>query len=96
MKSDLRTVANEMETFFTDSQTYPAAAAVTQATGAAVKDPVVITGGNTVGVSDVATNITYKLNAGGQSYCIQADNSKVTNTWSYQSANGGLVQGACP
>jgi len=96
MKSDLRTVANEMETFFTDSQTYPAAAAVSQAATAA-KDPVVITGGNTVAVSDVDTVITYKLAGNGQSYCLLASNTKVTNKWTYQSAGGGLVQAnACP
>lgn len=93
MKSDLRTVANELETYFTDSQAYPATADVTQA---AAGDPVDVdsaNGGNTVEVSDVETVIDYTNN--GQSYCVEATNTKVSNTWSYDSAAGGLVQGTC-
>jgi type II secretion system protein G len=95
MKSDLRTVANELETYFTDSQEYPAEADVSQA---AAGDPIDLDsagGGNTVEVSDVETVLTYDLAADGQSYCVNATNTKVDNIWGYDSANGGLVQGGC-
>jgi type IV pilus assembly protein PilA len=95
MKSDLRTVANELETYFTDDQEYPLEAAVpTTAAGA----DVVIGGGNDVAVSDVETIVTYTLAADGQSYCVGAANVKVgpdatTPVWSYDSAAGGLESG---
>ena len=76
MKSDLRTAANELETYFTDNQDYPAALPA-------------------VNLSDPATTLTYTLDAGGQSYCVEATNTKVTNTWSYDSDGGGLTLGAC-
>ncbi|MCZ3388575.1 MAG: prepilin-type N-terminal cleavage/methylation domain-containing protein [Actinomycetia bacterium] len=96
MKSDLRTVANELETFFTDTQTYPATAAVAQASAGA---NVVITGGNSVKVSDPLTAMVYTRNAGGQYYCIRATNTKVSNVWGYASNAGGLALGlpiGCP
>jgi prepilin-type N-terminal cleavage/methylation domain-containing protein len=95
MKSDLRTIANELETYFTDSQEYPAEADVSQT---AAGDPVDLDsagGGNVVEVSDVETVIAYDLAADGQSYCVDATNTKVDNDWGYDSANGGLVQGGC-
>ncbi len=92
MKSDLRTVANELETFFTDSQAYPVTANVTQAAAGA---DVVITGGNSVKVSDPLTIMDYTLNGGGQDYCVNATNTKVSNDWGYDSGNGGLVLGGC-
>jgi hypothetical protein len=55
----------------------------------------VIAGGNDVAVSDVLTNVTYALAAGGQSYCVNATNTKVANDWGYDSAAGGLVLGGC-
>jgi prepilin-type N-terminal cleavage/methylation domain-containing protein len=95
MKSDLRTVANELETYFTDSQEYPAEADVDQP---AAGDPIDLDsagGGNTVEVSDVETVLTYTLAADEQSYCVNATNTKVDNDWGYDSAAGGLVQGGC-
>jgi type IV pilus assembly protein PilA len=87
MKSDLRTVANEVETFFTDDQDYPAT--ITQA------GETVTVGANTVSLSDPDTTIVYNDN--GQSYCIEATNTKVSNAWTYNSAAGGLAVGAvCP
>ncbi|MEO8107971.1 MAG: prepilin-type N-terminal cleavage/methylation domain-containing protein [Actinomycetes bacterium] len=47
--------------------------------------------------SDTATTLTYTLDASGQSYCILAVNTKVTNKWFYDSNGGGLGLGAaCP
>ncbi len=86
MKSDLRTVANEVETYFTDDQDYPTAAQVTQA------GETVTVGANTVSLSDPDTTVSYTDN--GQSYCIEATNTKVSNDWTYDSANGGLAVGA--
>ena len=94
MKSDLRSVANELETFYTDSQVYPATAAVTQAATAAA-DPVVIAGGNSVRVSHPDTVVTYTYVAASDSYTIEANNAKVDNDWCYNSNAGGLAKGAC-
>jgi type IV pilus assembly protein PilA len=94
MKSDLRSVANELETFYTDSQVYPATAAVTQAATAAA-DPVVIAGGNSVRVSHPDTVVAYTYVAATDSYTIEATNAKVDNDWCYNSAEGGLAKGAC-
>lgn len=84
MKSDLRTVANEVETFFTDDQDYPA--------GIVQAGETVTVGANTVSLSDPDTLVTYADN--GQSYCLEASNAKVSNDWTYDSANGGLAVGA--
>ena len=87
MKSDLRTVANEEETFFTDNNTY---AAVTTASGKAT-----VAGGNAVTVS-TGNTITSKT-ADATGFCLDASSTKATSAvWSYQSANGGLVKAACP
>ena len=94
MKSDLRSVANEVETFYTDSQVYPATAAVTQAATAAA-DPVVIAGGNSVRVSHPDTVVAYTYVAASDSYQIEATNAKVDNDWCYDSNTGGLKKGLC-
>jgi len=91
MKSDLRTVANQLETYFTDAQEYPLAANVTQANAG---DPVDVDGTN-VEVSDVETVMTYGLAGDGQSYCVNATNIKVDNDWGYDSNGGGLVLNGC-
>jgi prepilin-type N-terminal cleavage/methylation domain-containing protein len=83
IKSDLRTVANEEETYFTDNQNYVAVAATTTptiGTGNVVK----ISTGNTVSVI---------LNTAGTAYCIQGTNPKgtdTTNGFVYISNGGGL------
>ncbi len=91
IKSDLRTTANQLETYFTDAQEYPAEVDVTQA---AAGDPVDVDGTD-VQVSDVETVMDYTLAADGQSYCVNATNIKVDNDWGYDSAGGGLVLGGC-
>ncbi|WP_432487602.1 type IV pilin protein [Kineococcus sp. SYSU DK018] len=98
-KSDMRTVANEVESFFTDNQDYPTVAATT---GTAT----IGTGGNTVKLSDgvsiqvkresaAATAVTSGAATG---FCIVGFNTKgskdaSTNAYYYDSLNGGFLTG---
>ena len=110
IKSDLRTVANEMETFYTDSQVYPATATSTGAT----TNNTLLVGTTTVHLSS-ANVVTFKLydDAGmgtvsatpatAVAYCIQGYNAKATanaaaSAFLYESAAGGLQssKGSCP
>jgi prepilin-type N-terminal cleavage/methylation domain-containing protein len=85
MKSDLRTVANEMETYFTDQQTYVGAVSGNLiGSGQTVgSDTVTLSNGNTVAV------VSGKV--GDNGFCLQATSSKTTKTWFYDSLNGGLT-----
>jgi len=86
VKSDLRTVANEMETYYTDSQTYPTVAA---AVGSAN------VGGTTVTLSKNNSVNTVSTPANGK-YCLKGANSDTSITvWYYNSAGGGLSKTAC-
>jgi prepilin-type N-terminal cleavage/methylation domain-containing protein len=88
MKSDLRTVANEMETYFTDAQLYPAA--LTGSTGTVT----VGTGGNQVSLS--SGNILAVSASGPNGFCLNATSSKVSGkTWYYNSIGGGLTATNC-
>ena len=84
MKSDLRTVANEEETYFTDFQNYLAVAASTGT---------MVVGADTVSLSKGNT-VTVILNTAGTAYCVSATNPKGTNTppaaTVYVSSKGGL------
>lgn len=99
MKSDLRTVANEMETYFTDNQTYPA---ITQAGGAGTA--VTVGGGNAVDVSTgntaSAVGLTNATTAAAlpapAGYCLTMANTGASQTWYYNSLSGGLTTTACP
>jgi type IV pilus assembly protein PilA len=80
IKSDLRTVANEEESNYTDTQTYTTLAA---ATGTAVigTDTVTLSNGNSIAVTTPT--------AGG--YCITGTNTaNATHAWYYNSLKGGL------
>src|SRR3954447_25687749 len=78
MKSDLRTVANEMETYFTDAQVYPSAATVTQA-GQVLT---VGTGGNAVTLSKGNTIVVKSSGVSG--FCLDATSSQATGAqWKY-------------
>jgi prepilin-type N-terminal cleavage/methylation domain-containing protein len=92
MKSDLRSVANELETYYTDNQQYPVNTTVTQA----AKTVTVGTGGSTVRLSDPQSTFTMDaLGAGGESYCLHMTNTKVGGAgWSYGNTTGGLQKGA--
>ena len=91
MKSDLRTVANEEETYFTDNQSYVAL------TGTA---PNMTVGTNTVKLSsNNAVTVTLNTVAGAAAYCLQAANTSGSHAWVYISSQGGLQPAAtvtCP
>jgi type IV pilus assembly protein PilA len=96
MKSDLRTVANEEETYYTDFQSYKA---VTSTVG---PPPTAVIGADTVTLSPGNT-VAVILNTAGTAYCITATNPKGTNTGTnatvYVSSAGGLQPTsvvACP
>jgi prepilin-type N-terminal cleavage/methylation domain-containing protein len=86
MKSDLRTVANEMETYFTDFQVYPT---VTGSAGTATvgTTPVKVSSGNTV------TSTTSGAATG--TFCLTVTNPQIGTdaaaTISYDSDKGGLL-----
>ena len=87
IKSDLRSIANELESYYVDSQSYPAEATVT--VGA---NPIVVgTGGGKVTKSNDATVFVYKNNT--SSYTVTGSNSTAGTgkTYTYDSANGGLA-----
>ena len=97
IKSDLRTVANELETYYTDKQEYPLAATDVVQTGATLA----ITGGDSVKLSP-GNDVAYKP-VGTDAYCVYAENAKGTGAllkgYIYQSSNGGLQAtqvAACP
>ncbi|SNS38170.1 type II secretion system protein G [Micrococcales bacterium KH10] len=103
IKSDLRSVANEIESYYVDNQDYPAASDVgTTGTGTgsilianAKGDDVTVT------FSDSDTTIVYALGAGSggqQSFTLRGYNDKGTakdasNYFEYDSAAGGLKDG---
>ena len=80
MKSDLRTVANEEETYFTDSQAYKAVGATSGS---------IVIGPDTVKLS-TGNSLSVVLNTAGTAYCVAATNTKATNNWVYVSSQGGL------
>ena len=92
IKSDLRTLANEMESQYTDTQAYPAS--ITQASaGAAV----------TVGTASVRVSagnaFTMTLNSTTDAFCLKGTDTKATHAWVYVSNQGGLQPSsttACP
>lgn len=88
MKSDLRSIANQEETYYTDNQAYLAVAAVTGT--ATIGDDVELSSNN---------QITVTLNTAGTAYCVLAENSGGSHNWVYVSSQGGLQGGAtvaCP
>jgi prepilin-type N-terminal cleavage/methylation domain-containing protein len=82
MKSDLRTVANEMETYYADQQAYTTP---TGTTGSVVlgSDTVRLSTGNTIAVNlNTASAAT--------AFCVSASNTSGSHTWVYISSQGGL------
>ena len=86
LKSDLRTVANNLETVYTDYQAYYAVTSTgsVASIGAATAVTVQLTNGNSVVTAGTA------LANGG--YCLQASapTGKATQVWVYDSTKGGL------
>ena len=99
IKSDLRTVANEIETYYTDYQKYPATTDVT-ATSATSNSFIIGTGTDATTIKLTAGNeIKYTLDTGGESYSIVGFNTKgtansATKVFKYSSIDGGLRAGA--
>jgi prepilin-type N-terminal cleavage/methylation domain-containing protein len=99
IKSDVKNFATQVETYYTDSQTYPAAIA---ANGPTVTSVVIGTGGDSVKLT-VGDVLQYDVN--GNRYVICGSNSKGTATggttlfFVYISDGGGLQSGSpipCP
>jgi type IV pilus assembly protein PilA len=93
VKSDLRTIANELESYNTDQQAYPAI------TGGVVSTNGVTTiGTDPTTVRTSSGNLfTYVLSTGGvgfsaagAAYCLTGINAKGTHAWEYISSLGGL------
>jgi type IV pilus assembly protein PilA len=90
IKSDLRTVANEMETNYVDSQVYPAATSGTGTITLASGSAITLSSGNTITV--VLNNATA---ASATAYAICGYNPKATangtgSQFAYVSNAGGL------
>ena len=90
-KSDLRTVANEMESYYTDNETYPAVAPGSTTVGGNVAG---VGGASGVRVSK-NTFITVSYDAASPAttaYCLTATNqsNKGSHSWFYISSKGGL------
>jgi type IV pilus assembly protein PilA len=90
VKSDLRTIANELESYNTDYQAYPASTAspYTMVTAAGVTT---VATGDTIRTSN-GNSFAYVV--GTNSYCIIGVNTKGTRPWEYLSAAGGLQAAA--
>jgi type IV pilus assembly protein PilA len=92
VKSDLRTLANEMESQYTDAQAYPTS--ITQASAGAA----VTVGTSTVRVS-AGNSFTMALNTAKDAFCLVGSDTKATHSWVYVSSQGGLQPAAttaCP
>jgi type IV pilus assembly protein PilA len=92
IKSDLRTVANEMETYYTDNQAYVAVAANAVAVPSLTigTDDVSLTAGNVVAVK-------LSTAAASDAFCVFGFNAKgtsATNGFTYISNKGGLQAGS--
>jgi type IV pilus assembly protein PilA len=91
IKSDLRTVAQEVESYYTDAQTYPA----TVATSAGTPPVITVTTGSPITLSGENV-VSYKI-IGTDAFCVYGYSSKgtggTTAGFSYLSAGGGLQPG---
>ena len=86
VKSDIRAIANEMETFFTNSQTY------TGAVGDLTTDPMTI-GGNNVNKSNTASEFRVTVAADGATYEIRGTNGTAgSGDWFLYDSDGGGLQ----
>src|SRR3954454_24526374 len=85
LKSDLRNVANQMESYYTDYAVYP-----TALSGASFAGYQVL--GNELVRISTGNRIAVNFNAAQDAYCLQGTNPKSSNAvgWFYISSNGGL------
>ncbi len=92
IKSDLKTIATSLETYYTDNMTYPETATQADAGGVITTAPVA----STIKVSPDNAFVV-ELTAGADTYCIFGTNARgtggATNGFTYNS-DGGLAQGA--
>ena len=88
IKSDLRTVANEFETYFTDAQDYPT---VTGATGS-ISIPAPAAGGTATTVKLSPGNVFAPGTGVAGTFCFVISNPKGTATtgFAYDSDDGGV------
>ena len=99
-KSDLRSVANEMESYFTDQQIYPSKATTPATfvfTAASGTSPAKVSIGSTPTDVRLSKNNTADLlQTGSKGFCLSMVNSGVSGvTWYYDSINGGLNNTGC-
>ncbi len=95
MKSDLRTVANEMETYFTDTQTYLGAYNSTGTiSGSASTGTLVQGSANYIGTSSInlsAGNTVSIVASGSIGFCLKAASVRSASVFFYyDSTKGGL------
>ena len=102
VKSDLRSLANQLETVYTDAQAYPTVFDTSVANQVTVgTDVVKISSGNTFtykyltsATTGVAVSAAAQPTATG--YCLTGSNPKGTGSFYYNSLNGGITTTACP
>jgi prepilin-type N-terminal cleavage/methylation domain-containing protein len=100
MKSDLRTVAQEVESQNVDTGDYTKTtyAGATAVAGATISGAGQNAGTNTALTLSAGNTITW-VGATPSSYCLKATTSKVTGAnspvWYYENTTGGLTQTAC-
>ena len=88
VKSDVRSIATAVETYFTDSATYPALNSITYAGGV-----LTVAGGEIVRMSPNNTPVALGLNAAGNAFCVQVTSPKgsdPTDGYVWKSDQGGL------
>jgi prepilin-type N-terminal cleavage/methylation domain-containing protein len=95
MKSDLRTIANELESVYTDTEAYPAVGGFSTAAQVTTIAPGVTTR------TSKGNAFVYTLNATVDAFCVVASNPKGNHPWVYVSSQGGLQASgangnACP
>jgi prepilin-type N-terminal cleavage/methylation domain-containing protein len=88
VKSDLRTIANELESYNTDAQAYPTGN-ITVGTGATAGVATLGSDTQTVRVSS-GNFFALTFNTALTAYCIVGENQKGTHAWEYVSDQGGL------
>jgi len=90
IKSDLRSTANELESYFVDQQAYPAA--ITNGAAGGSVTMTIGTGGGTVTKSNKDTAIVYTLAGTKDRYTITGKNTVAGSgkLYTYDSAAGGL------
>jgi prepilin-type N-terminal cleavage/methylation domain-containing protein len=90
MKSDLRSVANQLETYYVDQLTFPSPLGSVN-TGTVMN-------GTTLTLS-AGNSITVRWAAPRDAYCLSISNNRASHAWIYRSEAGGVQAGTvltCP